>query len=300
MHLTGWQQSTVPRPRPKVRPCSSVVSEENTMRSTPSAVKNPTQNWCVDQIFRTRGIPTRSSERGFASTEGLAANQFSHVGMRTLILLQSRFHGLHLVDILDQPLRTGVAADDTLPALFKRNLAPWATGRARQLHVDEGALAVATAPAANRMVVGRAAIRERFDEVESAEPARHSIPHHLARAQRGAYGAGLARIGVNHYLRVGNFAFDEVNLRLDHSQVAMGPTLQHEFAADRAQILQLARIDPDVDGEDRCQRCHDLLGRPALPLLIDDVGLQKHAASQGKLWHGLGLERPLRIALERH
>jgi len=28
--------------------------------SIPSAVRNPHQNWCVDQTLRTRGIPTLS------------------------------------------------------------------------------------------------------------------------------------------------------------------------------------------------------------------------------------------------
>src|SRR3981189_762591 len=135
----------------------------------PSDVRKPNQNWWVDQRLRTRGMPTRSSDRGLDPTEGFGANHFSHVRIRTLRLLEPGFHHPHLVDVLDQPFRAGIAADDAFPARLYGNLAPWPSLRFGQLHVDESALAIAAAPAADRVVVGRAAIGKRFDGVEAAE-----------------------------------------------------------------------------------------------------------------------------------
>ena len=111
-------------------------------------------------------MPTRSSDRGLDPTEGFGANHFSHVRIRTLRLLEPGFHHPHLVDVLDQTFRAGIAADDAFPARLYGNLAPWPSLRFGQLHVDESALAIAAAPAADRVVVGRAAIGKRFDGVE--------------------------------------------------------------------------------------------------------------------------------------
>src|SRR5262249_1793466 len=251
-------------------------------------------------MLRTRGMPMRRSDRRFEAVEGLVANQFSHVGMRTSALLQSGFDQPHLVDVFQQSLRAGVSADHALPALLQRDLAPRTAYRSGQLYVDEGALAVATAPVTNGVVARRAAVGQRLDDFESAEPARRSGLQPLPRAQRRADRPGLARIGMNDNLRVGYLRLDEVDLRLDHGQVAMRAALQHEFTADRAQILQLSGVDPDVDWQNRRQRSHDLVRRPTLALLIDDVRLKKDAASHGERRHGLRRKRSLRVSLQRY
>ena len=179
------------------------------------------------------------------------------------------------------------------------NLAPRPSRRPWKLDIDERALAVAGAPAADRVIVGGAAIGQRFDCVEAAEAARLSAAPRIQRAERRADRAGLAGVGVDHDLRVGNLAGDEIDLRLDHREIAVRAALEHELAPDRAQVLQLAGIDPDVERQHGGERGHDLLGRPALALLVDDVGLQEHAAPHGESGHGLGLEGALGVALER-
>src|SRR5262245_66285712 len=97
----------------------------------PSAVKRPCQKWCVDQRFRTRGMPIRSLARdgcGPGPAEGVLANHFGNVRVLTLDLLQLRLDRPHLVRVLDEALRAGVPADHTLPACRERHLAPRAAG----------------------------------------------------------------------------------------------------------------------------------------------------------------------------
>src|SRR5437762_10225197 len=84
---------------------------------------------------------------------------------------------------------------------------------------------------------------------------------------------------MEHDLGVGHLAADEVDLRLHDGHVAVGAALEHELAPGRAQILQLPGVDPDVDGQHGRQRGHDLLGRPTLALLVDDVGLEEDTAA---------------------
>src|SRR5215831_7232467 len=105
MHLTGWQQSTVPRPLPYSRPCSSEVSELKMMFSedTPSSFRKPTQNWCVDQMLRTFGMPTRSLERSFTcfpwsvASEAFFANHVCNIRIGTLYPLDFGFDHFHLI-----------------------------------------------------------------------------------------------------------------------------------------------------------------------------------------------------------
>ena len=101
-------------------------------------------------------------------------------------------------------------------------------------------------------------------------------------------------------LGVGNLAGDEIDLRLDHREVAVGAALQHELAADGAQVGQLTGIDPHIERQHRGERRHDFFRRPALALLVDDVGLQEHAATHGESRQRFGGEGALRIILQRH
>ena len=100
--------------------------------------------------------------------------------------------------------------------------------------------------------------------------------------------------GVRH------FAGDEVDLSLDHGKVAMRPALQHETATGRTQVLKLAGINPHVERKHGSKPGHDFLGRPAFALLIDDVGLQEHAAAHGQARHRLRFEGAGGVFLERN
>src|SRR5213592_683852 len=180
MHFTGYQQSTVPRPLPNCRPCSSDVSDEKTTLrgSTPRAVNRPIQNWWVDQRFRTRGTPTRRLARdgaGADSAERVLANHLGNVRVLTLDLLELRLHHAHLVDVLDEPLRTRVAADHALPALGQRHLAPRAPLGAGQLDVDERARAVDRAPLADGLGGRGGGVGQGRDRVEAAEARRLAL-----------------------------------------------------------------------------------------------------------------------------
>src|SRR5581483_7152964 len=92
--------------------------------SMPREIRKPTQNWWVDQRLSVRGMPMRSSVRDFSLPEGVCANQVGHVRKDIFGFLQLGFHHAHFVDVLEQALRAGVAADDALPAFGERHLAP--------------------------------------------------------------------------------------------------------------------------------------------------------------------------------
>src|SRR5882672_1757878 len=127
----------------------------------PSAPKKPIQNWCVDHRLRTRGMPTRSSARGFDSgsgedfgaAEGGFANHFRSIWVCIPGALHIFLYDPHFVGVFQQSLRTGVAADDALPAGAERNLAPRAALAIRQTHVDERALAAHGAPGARCVLI---------------------------------------------------------------------------------------------------------------------------------------------------
>src|SRR5262245_47782205 len=124
-------------------------------------------------------MPTRSSDRGFAAdsggrlgaAEGGCANHFSSVWVGILDSLEVLLHHQHLVDILEQSLRAGVAADDADPAGGERDFAPRTALAVRHAYVDEGAPAVDRAPVAGRGRIGRARVFERLDHVVAAEAA---------------------------------------------------------------------------------------------------------------------------------
>src|SRR5262245_17278325 len=165
----------------------------------PSAPKNPSQNWCVVQTLRTFGMPIlcllrassfiRRSAAG--SPEGLRSNHLANIGIDTPTLLHFCFHHLHLVDVLQQSLGAGIAADDAFPAFLEGNLAPRSAFAAGNQHVDECPLAVDGTPPADRVHTGRAAVFERLDLIEASEAAWTSRIGGVERAQRRADGAGL-------------------------------------------------------------------------------------------------------------
>src|SRR3989441_169240 len=245
----------------------------------------------IRSLFRSGG--------GVDPAERVLPNHLGNVRVLTLDLLELRLHHAHLVDVLDEPLGARVAADHPLPARRQRQLAPLAALGARQLDVDERPRAVDRAPLADGLGAGRAVVGERGDRVEAAEVRGLAALLPVAAAEGAAVGARLAGVRVQDHLGLGPLAPDEVALRLHHRHVAVGAALQDELAPGRAQILELTRVDPDVDRQDGRQRGHDLLGRPALALLVHDVGLQEHAAAHREARHCLGLEGAVGVGLER-
>src|SRR5262245_11910326 len=204
----------------------------------PSAPKNPSQNWCVVQTLRTFGMPIlcllrassfiRRSAAG--SPEGLRSNHLANIGMDTPTLLHFGFHHLHLVDILQQSLGAGIAANDAFPAFLEGNLAPRSALAARNQDIDECPFAIDGTPPADRVETGRAAVFEPLDPVEADEAAWTSGIGGVKRAQRSADVAGLAAVGMDQDFGIRHLAGDEVDLRFDHGKIAVRPALQHETA----------------------------------------------------------------------
>src|SRR5260370_16507987 len=183
MGFSGEEQSTVARPLAYCRRGSWEVAEEKTRGrgSTPSSVKKPTQNWWVDQRFRTRGIPIRSSARdgrlsGPGAAERVLPNHLGNVRVVTLGLLELRLHLAQLVHVLDQTLPPRLSPDHPLPARGQRQLAPRPALGPGQGHVDEGTRAVDRAPLADGVRGGGARIGQRRERTQAPGPAPPAAP----------------------------------------------------------------------------------------------------------------------------
>src|SRR6266550_3615179 len=273
----------------------------------PSAPKKPSQNWCVVQMLRTFGIPILcllrvsriACRRAPDPTEGVFSNHLANVWIDTPPLLHLCLHHFHLVDVFEQSLWAGVAADHAIPAFPERHFAPGPSLGAGNADIDERPLAIYRTPAADRMFAGRAAEFERFDRLEAAEAARASRRICLERTQRRTDGSGLARVRMDLDFGVRHLAGNEVDLSLDHGKVAVRPALEHETATGRLQVMKLAGINPHIEGKHGGKGSHDFLSRPAFELLIDNIGLKEDAAAHGKVRHRLGFERTNGVFLKR-
>src|SRR6202162_5323084 len=211
MAFTGYQQSTVPRPFPNSRPCSSEVSELNTMFSEaiPISRRNATQNWWVLHMFRTLGIPTRIPERSLGG-DGIAAEAFlpnhvCNIGKGILGFLDSGLDHFNFVKIFHEPLGKRSIYDDALPSEGQRNLAPLAAHAAGQRHVDETALAIYGTPVADGILRGGRRIRQFFNHVKAAELRAAALFPPVQRNKRRADRAGFSGIRMHDDVRVGNF-----------------------------------------------------------------------------------------------
>src|SRR4051794_31021539 len=139
--------------------------------SKPSATRKPSQNWWVDQILRTRGMPTRRLDRDFGGAESLVPNHFSDVGISMPALLDFCLYHPQFAGVFNETLGTGVAADNALESLPHRHLAPWPAFAVGHRHIDEGALAGDAAPMAGGAFIGGGRIGQGFDGLETAEAA---------------------------------------------------------------------------------------------------------------------------------
>ena len=74
----------------------------------------------------------------------------------------------------------------------------------------------------------------------------------------------------------------------------MRPALQNVFLANLLEVVHSAGVDPDIQRKNRAETGQNFFRLPAFALLVDDVALQKHSASHGKLRHGLRAERAVR------
>src|SRR5213594_3044033 len=143
-------------------------------------------------------MPIRSLFRGDGGggdpAERILPNHLGNVRVLTPDLLELRLHYAPLVAVLHESLGTRVAADDPLPARGQGHLAPLAALGAGKLDVDERPRAVDRAPLADGPGAGRGRVGQRRDGVEAAEVGGRTALAPVARAERGADGAGLAGV----------------------------------------------------------------------------------------------------------
>src|SRR5438552_7248363 len=106
--------------------------------------RNPIQNWCVDQTFNTRGMPTRSFERSLAdgAAESFPANHLCNAWECIFRFLHPLLNNFQLMHIFHQALRTRIADNHPFPALSERYFAPWSALSIRQFYVNKCAAAV--------------------------------------------------------------------------------------------------------------------------------------------------------------
>src|SRR5215467_8384133 len=245
---------------------------------TPSSLRKPTQNWCVDQMLRTFGMPTRSCERSLTRTLLVAAEPFfaNHVGnIRIGIFgfLDSRFDDFHFVQVFDQPLRAGVVDDDALPAVRERNLAPRPTLAFEQLNVDEAALAIDRAPVTHGIDRGGSFVSEQLDGIEPAKDCFAAVLPPVERNECRADSPSFTGVWVYYDFGLGHFRQDEINLRFYNREITVSSTLQNVFAPDLLQIVQAAGVDPHVKRENGAQAGENFFRLPSFALLVDDVAL---------------------------
>src|SRR5206468_757483 len=120
-------------------------------------------------MLSTLGMPTRSCERSLrwplVAAEAFLPNHVCNIGKCILRLLDSGLDNLHFVQVFDEPLRTRIVHDDTLPARRQWNLAPCPSLALEQCHVNEAALAVHRAPVAHGVGRRRGLVGESFNRV---------------------------------------------------------------------------------------------------------------------------------------
>ena len=173
--------------------------------------------------------------------------------------------------------------------------------RAGQLHVDEGARAVDRAPLADGLARWSCSCRSAprwcrsrgTRRLAAARASRRRRAPRRSRPPRRSTGGARPR-------RRGPCRVMKSTCALTTAMLRCVPPWRTNFRPAGAQVLELARVDPHVDRQHGGQRRHDLLGRPALALLVHDVGLEEHAAAHGERRHRLGLEGPLGVLLERN
>ena len=90
---------------------------------------------------------------------------------------------------------------------------------------------------------------------------------------------------MNDHLCVRDLGPEEVNLSLHNRKVPVGPSLKDELPSDIPEVGDVARIDPYVLRQDPAQSREDLIRIPALPLLVNDVTLEKDTTAHCKGWH---------------
>ena len=200
MHLTGIAAvdgaAALAEAPPLLLRC--VGREHDGAASMPSASKKPSQNWCVDQTFRMRGMPTRSSARDRrAGVRRKASSRTISATLGCALLTSSSCAFTTRISLASSTRPFG----QELPLITRsqpgaeRHLAPRPPLRPGQLHVDERALAVHRAPVAavcSFVVLVYSAPRSCRSRGSGALRAAS-----VARAQRRADGAGLARVRMH-------------------------------------------------------------------------------------------------------
>ena len=90
---------------------------------------------------------------------------------------------------------------------------------------------------------------------------------------------------------------NEVDFRLDRSEVLLRPALQDEARSQLREIRNSGDIEENVLGQNIRQSGEDLFAAPTLPLEVHDVGLHEHRAAVAEDRHGVGRESDIGVVL---
>ena len=105
---------------------------------------------------------------------------------------------------------------------------------------------------------------------------------------------------MNYNFGLRNLGQNEIHLRLHHRKILVGATLQDVLLPYLLEIVQAARVDPDVQRKNGAKAGKYFVRLPSLALLVHDVALQENPAAHGELRHGLGAKGSLRHLVHRN
>ena len=167
------------------------------------------------------------------------------------------------------------------------------------MHVDEGAQAVILAEIAAGILIARSAIADALDRVEPNKCSLVSIlveAHCLhASSNRAGFAAVLVDDDLGFRLIAAEVRFHEVDFSFHRREILLRAALQDEALAELCQIGNAGNVQKDVLRQHRCEAGEDLLGRPSLPLEVDDVRLHEDSAAVAEDRHLVGGECNIRV-----
>ncbi len=92
-----------------------------------------------------------------------------------------------------------------------------------------------------------------------------------------------------HALRL-EALLNKIDLRLDRGEVVLSAALQDKARTQLGEVRDLRDVEPDVLWQNVGEPRHDLLGRPALTLEVDDIRLHEDRTAVAEGRHRLGRE----------
>ena len=158
-------------------------------------------------------------------------------------------------------------------------------------HINERAQAIVLAEIAARIFVAGGAVADVLDRIETDEGSAVAVLVETNGFDASADRARLAAVLMDDDFRLVSDAVEvrvnEVNFRLDRSQVLLRSALQDEARPQLGEVRNSGDVEEDVFRQNVCQSGEDLFAAPSLPLEVYDVGLHEHRAAVAEDRHGV-------------